>query len=204
MIGIIDYGSGNIHAIARIYKKLGINHIITNKESELRSVDKLILPGVGDFDETIDLLDNKGVRAVLDDLVLNQKVPVLGVCVGMHVMARSSEEGERLGLGWLEANVRKLDKKKLERKPYLPHMGWNEIKILKQNHIFDNIDNKKGFYFLHSFYFDCDSENDIICTTNYGLDFPSGVNHNNVYGMQFHPEKSHNNGVSIFENFAKI
>lgn len=204
MIGIIDYGSGNIAAIARIYKQLGVEYIITNIESELRSVEKLILPGVGDFDETMDLLDINGLRSILDDLVVNKKIPVLGVCVGMHVMARESEEGNKPGLGWIEADVKKLDVSKLNQKPYLPHMGWNEIDIVQQNDIFHNIEMEKGFYFLHSFYFDCDHKEDVLCTTEYGLNFSSGVRHDNVYGMQFHPEKSHGNGVFIFKNFANL
>lgn len=204
MIGIINYGSGNIFAIANIYKRLDIPYVLTDNHEELSKADKLILPGVGDFDETMNLLHAKGLKDLLDDLVTVQKRPIIGVCVGMQIMAKTSEEGKVPGFGWIDAHVKKIDKSKLPQKPYLPHMGWNDISPKRDSKLLENINCTTGFYFLHSYFFDCVNEDDTLTTTNYGVDFSSAVNHDNVYGVQFHPEKSHSNGIQIFKNFAEI
>lgn len=202
MITLINYGSGNIHAIANIYKRLNIEYTITHDPSVLRNAEKLILPGVGDFDETMMLLGNLGIKDVLDELVMAKKVPILGVCVGMQILGESSEEGNAAGFGWVKGKVKKIDASILKSKPHLPHMGWNTITPQYNTPIFDNVELDNGFYFLHSFYFDCENQADILATTNYGLEFASAINHENVYGFQFHPEKSHQNGVELFKNFA--
>lgn len=204
MITIIDYGSGNIYAIANIYKRLNIEYTITNDPTILRVAEKLILPGVGDFDETMMLLGNLGIKDTLDELVIEKKIPILGVCVGMQILGNSSEEGVLKGFGWIKGSVRKLDISGLKSKPYLPHMGWNTINPVHCNPIFSNIEPENGFYFLHSYYFDCENKSDILATTSYGIEFPSAINHENVYGFQFHPEKSHQNGVELFKNFANL
>ena len=202
MIGLINYGSGNIHAIANIYNRLNIPFFLVTDPLELNKANKLILPGVGDFDETMMLLRQRGLIDALDEFVRIRKVPILGVCVGMQVLGDRSEEGSLSGFGWIKGNIRKLDAAKIAKKPYLPHMGWNSINILKDNFLLKDIDAENGFYFLHNYYFDCDHVDDIVCTTNYGITFPVVVNHDNVYGTQFHPEKSHKNGIAIFKNFA--
>ena len=204
MITIIDYGSGNISAIGNIYKRLNIPFKIAKLPSEIVGAEKLFLPGVGAFDETMLLLENSGFRKALDSEVLNNNVPIMGICVGMQVLGNSSEEGNLPGLGYIKGRIKTLEKKSLTNKPILPHMGWNTIEIVNSNILFNGIDPQIGFYFLHSYYFECDNKLDIIAFTEYGKVFPSAVCHNNVFGIQFHPEKSHLNGLMLLKNFAKI
>lgn len=204
MIGIVNYGSGNIHAIANIYKLLGIPFFISGDHSELNRATHLILPGVGAFDETMRILINSGLKNFLDDIVEHKAKPVLGICVGMQLLAEGSEEGNMQGFGWIKGFVKKFDKEKIQNKPYLPHLGWNTVEMKRRHSIFDNINQNKGFYFLHSYYFDAMDSNDVLATTTYGIEYASSVNSGNIYGMQFHPEKSHQNGIEIFKNFSKL
>lgn len=202
MITIINYGSGNISAIANIYEKLNVPYEIACAPDAVIGAKKIFLPGVGAFDETMSMLDKTGFRQVLDNEVLQNKVPIIGICVGMQILAESSEEGLLPGLGYIKGKVKKLDKSLLSRKPGLPHLGWNSIDITKESVLFDGIEEDFGFYFLHSYYFECQNAEDILATTVYGTSFASAVNHDNVYGIQFHPEKSHHNGVTLLNNFA--
>lgn len=204
MITIIDYGSGNIKAIANIYEKLNVKYTIATKPEQVIGAEKIFLPGVGAFDETISKLDSTGFREILDLEVLQNKVPIIGICVGMQILAESSEEGTLRGLGYIKGKVKKIDIASLKHKPKLPHLGWNTIAINKENVLLNNIDPDLGFYFLHSYYFECEDENDILTTTSYGKEFASSVVHENVYGIQFHPEKSHQNGITLLHNFAKL
>jgi glutamine amidotransferase len=204
LITIIDYGSGNVSAIGNIYERLNIDYKIAKSPSEIIGAHKLFLPGVGAFDETMILLENSGFRKGLDIEVLIKKVPIIGICVGMQVLGGSSDEGKLPGLGYIKGHVKHLDENLLVNKPTLPHMGWNNILLKRQSPLFEDIDTEIGFYFLHSFYFECDNHSDVLATTEYGHSFPSAINHENVYGIQFHPEKSHNNGVSLLKNFAKL
>lgn len=204
MIGIVDYGSGNVYAIANIYKRLNIDYLISGNTNELQRATHLLLPGVGAFDETMRILNNSGLKNFLDEMVLEKKKPVLGICVGMQLLAEGSEEGDLQGFGWIKGYVKKFDESLLEQKPHLPHLGWNTVEIQKVHQIFKNIDHQKGFYFLHSYFFDCSHIDDVLGTTNYGLTYASAINRDNIFGMQFHPEKSHLNGLTIFNNFSKI
>lgn len=204
MITIVDYGSGNIEAIANIYKRLNIPYQISPSVELLEHSEKLILPGVGAFDKTMHQLNESGLRAKLDELVIEKKIPVLGVCVGMQIMSYKSEEGHLSGLGWIEGEVKKIDTTKFTHKPHVPHMGWNTISDRIKHPILNNLEKEKGFYFLHSFYFSCHSEKNILCTTTYGNEFASGVFSDNIFGMQFHPEKSHSNGIQLLKNFAEL
>lgn len=204
MITIIDYGSGNISAIANIYKRLKVPFSIATNPEEIVDSEKIILPGVGAFDETISKLDGSGLRKILDIEVLDKKVPVLGICVGMQILAKKSEEGQLPGLGWINGKVNKIDKSLLHQKPKVPHLGWNSIKSTKSTSLFKDIDEDEGFYFLHSFYFECLQHEDVLSETFYGKNFASAVNHDNIYGVQFHPEKSHSNGIKLLENFSKL
>lgn len=204
MIGIIDYGSGNIHAIETIYKKLNINCKIISKPQELDFADKLILPGVGAFDETMHQLESSGLKDKLNELVLIKKKPILGICVGLQVMGDGSEEGVLSGLGWISGIVKKFDENKINHKPKLPHMGWNTINNIRNHPIFDSLDHDFGFYFVHSYYFECKDDDAILSTTEYGGLFTSSIYKNNIFGMQFHPEKSHGNGVQLLKNFADL
>jgi len=204
MITIIDYGSGNIKAIANIYEKLKIAYSIASSPEQVIGAKKIFLPGVGDFDETISKLDSDGFRKVLDIEVLENKVPIIGICVGMQILAESSEEGTCKGLGYIKGKVKKIDCLTLKQKPKLPHLGWNSIEITKENKLFQKIDPVFGFYFLHSYYFECEDSNDVLSTTNYGSIFASAIQRENVFGIQFHPEKSHRNGINLLHNFAKL
>ena len=204
MLTIVDYGLGNIKAFYNVYKSLGIEINIAKNKSELKKSTKLILPGVGSFDWAMLRLTNSGMVETLDDLVLNKKLPILGICVGMQIMARSSEEGESKGLSWIDAKVKKFSSKGIDpkHKDYLPlpHMGWNEILPTCKSKIFRNIIDFR-FYFLHSYYFSNQSK-EKIASTNYMHEFTSVIKKNNILGVQFHPEKSHESGKKILLNFA--
>lgn len=204
MIAIIDYGLGNIKAFANIYNRLNMPCQIATTEKELAGATKIILPGVGSFDHAMQSLQESGMREILDDLVLQQTIPVLGVCVGMQMLASSSEEGRLPGLGWIDGVVRKLDVSKLAQYESLPHMGWNNVKQVSENPIFQNITQDVCFYFLHSYYFKCQQEINTIATTHYGEEFSCIVNANNIYGIQCHPEKSHQSGITILKNFGNL
>ncbi len=203
MIGIIDYGSGNIQAIQNIYKRLKIKTLIINKAEDVSSVTKIILPGVGAFDEAIGMLEKSGMRASLDEAVLKKKIPVMGICVGMQIMADESEEGSLKGLGWISGSVKRFDINQINIVPKLPHLGWNNISF-SENSIFNGIDKKTGFYFLHSYFFKAKMQENVIATSFYHHDFHCAVNKNNIFGFQFHPEKSHSNGIKLFKNFSAI
>ncbi len=204
MIGIVNYGSGNIEAITNIYKRLNVDYKVINSLKEFTGVNRLILPGVGSFDECMQQLLNSGFKEKLDELVLVKKTPILGICIGMQIMANSSEEGLINGLGWIPGKVKKINKKFLQNKPYLPHMGWNNINNIHNHLIFKGVDMAQGFYFVHSYYFECENQENSLTTCNYGIEFSSSVFKKNIFGMQFHPEKSHSNGETLLKNFAKL
>lgn len=204
MIGIVDYGSGNINAIANLHKRANIPFFMSQNPKELLKADKLILPGVGAFDETMKMLNKNGLKEFLNERVLNYKIPIIGVCVGMQILGNYSEEGTQQGFGWISGSVKKIDTALLKEKPYIPHLGWNSVSIKKDIGLFSEINTDRGFYFLHSYYFDCERNQDILATTQYGREFACGINHENVFGVQFHPEKSHGNGIQLFKNFANI
>lgn len=204
MIAIIDYGLGNISAFANIYKQLNVPFIIAKTSDDLRQASKIILPGVGAFDYAMQMLEDSGMRSVLDELVLGHKIPVLGVCVGMQIMATSSEEGVKPGLNWIRGVVKKIDAAKLAHKPTTPHMGWNQVSSKKDAEIFAGIDDEQGFYFLHSYYFACANDDDVLAVSEYAGEFSCAVHRDNIYGFQFHPEKSLLNGVCLLKNFANL
>lgn len=204
MITIIDYGVGNIFAFQNVYKRLNIPCKIAKKESDLVDIEKLILPGVGSFDYAMKQLQNSGMRERLDELVLIEKKPVIGICVGMQMMAMGSDEGREVGLKWVDAHVKKFDENFIKAKTKLPHMGWNDVHPHVNHPLFKGLEKDALFYFLHSFYFHCNNESNTIATSEYGVEFTSAINHNNIYGIQFHPEKSHHYGEILLANFAKI
>jgi imidazole glycerol-phosphate synthase subunit HisH len=204
MICIIDYGSGNIGALINIFKQRKIAHFLSNDPAEFGNADRFLLPGVGAFDPTMEQLGRSGIVEALSEQVMGKGKKVLGICVGMHLLAEGSDEGERPGLGWIKGRVRKIDTATLSGPPHLPHMGWNSVSVLDGASLFDGIDQARGFYFLHSYYFDAARAEDVSAQVDYGAALPCGVEHGNVFGMQFHPEKSHSNGVRLLQNFAGL
>lgn len=204
MITIIDYGLGNIRAFINVYERLNIKTKVARIANDLKNATKIILPGVGAFDYAMSQLNASGMRDELENQVLINKVPVIGICVGMQILAKSSEEGNLPGLGWIDGIVKQFDSNSIPYISKLPHMGWNSIEPIKENYLLTDLKNHARFYFLHSYYFDCQNKEDIISTTEYGITFTSAVNRENIYGIQFHPEKSHSNGIRLFNNFAKL
>jgi imidazole glycerol-phosphate synthase subunit HisH len=185
------------------YKRLNIPVQIAQTADELAGAEKIILPGVGAFDWAMSRLDASGMRTCLDDLVLNQKRPVLGICVGMQMMARCSDEGELPGLGWIDAEVKRFDESGFQQKTHLPHMGWNDTVPVEMSALFMGLELPR-FYFLHSYYFCPNNPANILTTTDYNGSFASAARAENVYGVQFHPEKSHQWGVQLLRNFAEL
>lgn len=204
MITIIDYGLGNIKAFGNIYKRNNIPVRVASNKKELLTATRVILPGVGSFDQAVSLLNNSGMKEILEELVLAKHVPVLGICVGMQLLARNSEEGVLPGLGWINGTVKKLSTNGLSFATHLPHMGWNEVKPSMGHPLLENLNGKSRFYFLHSYYFDCHSPEHIIAQAEYGASFTCAIANNNVLGVQFHPEKSHENGIRVLLNFANL
>lgn len=204
MISIFDYGIGNIQAIANIYKRLNIPVRIARTVEELSEAERVILPGVGSFDWAMARLNNSGMRGALDNLVLSKGRPVLGICVGMQMMAKRSDEGSLEGLGWIDAEVKKFDGSAPSHRAYLPHMGWNDVEPLSQGGLFKGIGGTGRFYFLHSYYFAPKDQNMVHAVTDYCKPFASSICAGNIYGVQFHPEKSHQWGIQLLKNFAEM
>ncbi len=204
MIAIIDYGVGNIKAFANIYKNLDIPFKVARSTEDLEDATKLILPGVGSFDHAMQSLHNSGMKEKLDELVLEKKLPVLGICVGLQMLARSSDEGELDGLGWLNAHVKKFDETKLTKMTPLPHMGWNNINIVQDITLLKDLDKDARFYFLHSYFISSESDDIVAATATYSETFTSIVHKDNIYGIQPHPEKSHRNGITLLKNFGEL
>lgn len=202
MISIIDYGLGNVSAFANIFKKLNVNYCLAKTSSDLQGSSKLVLPGVGAFDYAMKKFNDSGLRDTVNEMVLAKSCPVLGVCVGMQMMASASEEGIEPGLNWIEGTVRKIDASRLKHKPKLPHMGWNQVRPTDSDSLFNDIDHTLGFYFLHSYFYDCDDSENVLANSDYGVEFACAVNRHNIYGVQFHPEKSLTNGIQLLKNFA--
>ncbi len=204
MITIVDYGLGNVQAFANIYKRLNIPAILASTAESLAQAERIILPGVGSFDWAMQCLERAGLRQTLDEQVLDRMVPVLGICIGMQMMARTSEEGSKPGLGWVNADIRRFAFAPDSRRLMLPHMGWNDIRPERPTVLMNGLETESRFYFLHSYYFAPDSEADVIATANYGGTFTCGVQAGNCYGVQFHPEKSHGWGIQLLKNFAEV
>ncbi len=204
MIKIIDYGLGNISAFSNMYKRMNIPSTVARKASDLEGASKIVLPGVGAFDHAMELLDRSGMRAPLEKLVRDDEIPVLGICVGMQILANGSDEGELSGLGWVPGRVRSFKSQERSANLPLPHMGWNDVLPIGGARLFSGLEVDARFYFLHSYYFECERQYDLIATTNYGLDFSCAVRSGNVYGVQFHPEKSHHYGAALLKNFADL
>jgi glutamine amidotransferase len=204
MIAIVDYGSGNVSAVADIFKRLKLQHVITRDHAELKAADRYVLPGVGSFDTTMRTLKDSGLIGLLNDEVQGHGKRIMGVCVGMQILGDSSDEGVLPGLGWIPGHIRKIDNSTIKGLPKLPHMGWNSVNIKSDSPLFEGVDLERGFYFLHSYYFDANDSENVLATVNYGSKLPCVVASGNVFGFQFHPEKSHSNGVAVFRNFSLL
>lgn len=203
MIAIIDYGMGNIASILNMFKRIGNRDVLLTKDADqILKADKILLPGVGAFDNGMKNLNESGLIPLLNKKALEDKVPVLGICLGMQLLTRGSEEGIEKGLGWIAADTKKfIFPESSELK--IPHMGWNYISVKKQSPLISPEDKKK-FYFVHSYYVKCDDPQDVLATCDYGFEFDCMVQNNNIFGAQFHPEKSHKFGMELFENFSKL
>ncbi len=204
MIHIVDYGLGNLQAFVNMYKRLGFESVRARATVDLENATKIILPGVGAFDHAMELLAASGMRERLDDLVLAQLVPVLGICVGMQILANSSEEGTGQGLGWVPGRVCSFSGNPASASLPMPHMGWNDVVPASGCPLFRGLEDNARFYFLHSFYFDVANPAHSVARAEYGFAFDCAVNKGNVFGVQFHPEKSHHWGAALLKNFAEL
>lgn len=203
MITVVNYGLGNVQAFVNIYKRLNVPVTVAQTANELAVAEKIVLPGVGAFDYAMTRLDESGMRGCLDDLVIFQRRPVLGVCVGMQMMAKRSDEGRLPGLGWIDAEVKRFDEAGFSQPTHLPHMGWNNACPRDMECLFSGMVDPL-FYFLHSYYFAPVDPSDALAMTDYNGPFASAVRSDNVFGTQFHPEKSHHWGIRLLKNFAEL
>lgn len=203
MIAIIDYGMGNLGSIRNMLQRLGSLCMVTSDLSQIRKAKKIILPGVGSFDQAMNNLKDFDLIGILSEKVQELKTPVLGICLGMQVMAKDSEEGSLPGLGWIDACTKKFNSLALDPILKIPHMGWNTLKIKRNVAFLADLPQNPSFYFVHSYHVVCNSIEDVVATTNHGYDFVSIFQHDNILAVQFHPEKSHKFGMQVLKNFAE-
>jgi len=201
-IVIIDYNMGNLRSVQKAFEKIGSTVVITNNHKDIQCADKIVLPGVGAFKDGMKHLKELGLIELLNEEIIVKKKPFLGVCLGMQLIAKESQEnGKTEGLSWINAKVVKFNFK--EKKLKIPHVGWNEVCYKNKNILFNGISEKSDFYFVHSYYFSTE-ENVVISTTDYGSDFVSSIQKDNIFAVQFHPEKSQRVGLKLLENFVNI
>jgi imidazole glycerol-phosphate synthase subunit HisH len=203
MITIIDYGMGNTGSIVNMLKKIGIKSQITSAPEEIAKARKIILPGVGHFDRAMEKISQNGLREILDQKALKEKVPFLGICLGMQLLTKSSEEGQCVGFGWIPAKTVRFHFSK-ESNLKIPHMGWNLAHIATPSPLTENFEPEHRFYFVHSYHAQVEDEKYSILKTEHGYSFDSAIQNDNIFGVQFHPEKSHRFGMRLLENFARL
>lgn len=203
MIAVIDYGLGNLTSILSMFRRIGTPAVITNNMSEIEAADKLIVPGVGHFKKGMENLKDSGLQSLLQELVVVQKKPVLGICLGAQLMTQHSEEGDVEGLGWIEARTIRFQQEQLG-KLKVPHMGWADVTFQNQSPLWNNVPPEPRFYHVHSYHFSVTDPSVISATSRYGYEFVSAFQQNNIFGVQFHPEKSHKYGMKVLENFAAL
>jgi glutamine amidotransferase len=202
MVCIIDYGMGNLQSIQNKLKKINTDSVVSSDHEIIASADKLILPGVGHFATGIHRLRELNLLELLNRKVLIEKIPVLGICLGMQLITMHSEEGDIDGLGWIDAQTARFNvNDPIHYK--IPHIGWNSINIKKSSVLYDDVHEGELFYFVHSYFVKCNNSDDILTMTTYEQTFVSSIQHENIFATQFHPEKSHNYGLKILENFVR-
>jgi imidazole glycerol-phosphate synthase subunit HisH len=203
MITIINYGMGNLGSIQNMFKRIGVESQITGDHDIIAKATKILLPGVGAFDAAMQKINESGILEILNKKALDEKIPIMGICLGMQLLTNSSEEGKLSGLGWINAKTSKF---RFENGSDLkvPHMGWNRIYPVNKNPLTDNLPEEPRYYFVHSYHVQAVNAGDVIASTHYGIDFHSMIGRDNIYGAQFHPEKSHKFGMKMLENFARI
>lgn len=202
MISILDYGMGNLGSLQNMFKRIGVRSNVISEPSQVSSSTKLVLPGVGSFDHAMRRLNSiSGLKESLNDVAYSKQIPILGVCLGMQLMLASSDEGDELGLSWIKGKVSKFDSSLGIR---VPHMGWNQSVSQEVSPLFLGIPNDARFYFAHSYFVQVDNKLDSIMESSHGVVFDSAINNKNLYGVQFHPEKSLSSGMKILKNFSEI
>ena len=204
MITIIDYKAGNIASIQNMLKKVGVPSVISDKADEIRVAEKLILPGVGHFDHGMEKLQASGLIGVLNQRVLQDKVPILGICLGLQLFTRGSEEGNTPGLGWFAADTVRFNLDKGNEHLKIPHMGWSDVKIQQEAPLFQSMPPEPRYYFVHAYHIKEDNKADVMVEADYGYTFTAGLQKDNIFGVQFHPEKSHKFGMQLLTNFANL
>lgn len=201
MITIVDYGMGNLGSILNMFKRIGVDAIVTGDLKAIDNAIKILLPGVGAFDNAMKRINESGLRDVLDRKALVERVPILGICLGMQLLTRSSEEGKLSGLGWIAASTSRFPSMPSLK---VPHMGWNLVVPISASELTKDLPEEARFYFVHSYCVHVDNEEDAILKATYGITFDAAVQHNNIFGAQFHPEKSHRYGMQLLANFARL
>jgi imidazole glycerol-phosphate synthase subunit HisH len=202
MLIIVDYGVGNLNSIQNMLKKAGVESKISNMPEEIASASKILLPGMGAFDNCMEKLDESELRQIVEQKAIREKVPVLGICVGLQMFMENSEEGKLPGLSWIKGSTVKFKPEKMQSGQKIPNMGWHEIQPKKPSRLLQNLDNSR-FYFAHSYYVQPEETADILLTAEYGYEITVGIERENLVGVQFHPEKSHRFGMQLLKNFGE-
>jgi glutamine amidotransferase len=203
MVTIINYGVGNLGSIRNMLSRIGVNSVISSVPDEIIAAEKLILPGVGNFDNGMEQLHKRNLIPLLNLKVIERQTPILGICLGAQLLSKSSEEGNSKGLGWINAKTVAFSKEKMQSNQKVPHMGWSNISDFKQSKLFSNMYEDPRFYFVHSYHLIVDEPKECMVQAEYGYSFAAGIEKGNILGVQFHPEKSHKFGMKILENFVK-
>lgn len=203
MIAIVDYGVGNLASIGNMLRKIGASSVVTSDEKEIARAEKLILPGVGSFDYGMQSLEERGLTRVLNDRVIGDGVPVLGICLGVQLFTRGSDEGQAAGLGWIPGRTVRFDRERLSSAHRIPYMGWANVEAAADSRLLCGLPAESRFYFVHSYHLQCEASGDVIAFAVHGYPYPAAVERDNVIGVQFHPEKSHRFGMALLKNFVE-
>ena len=205
MIVVVDYGMGNLGSVKNMLAHISSKKVLISSDiKDIGNASKIILPGVGSFKKAMLNLKKRDFIPILEQKILNEKIPLMGICLGMQLLFESSEEGNFNGLGWVKGKVTKFNFKNENNNLKIPHMGWNFVKLIKESNYTKNVFDKNKYYFVHTYHVNCKDNSDILMTSNYGIEFVSAIEKGNISGFQFHPEKSHKYGMKIFKNFVDL